>query len=156
MTLPSWWGFPSRRLPISSNIAIIIKFGNNSAAEEVGELKLSSEQRKELLDSVVNYLKSCKEGGALSSETCMNGAQVCLFTMKFMLSQQNSANPLQFCMASYHFIRWFANWSSASDSNSFWTRRTGAAVKSSVRKQNNQSAMYYFIFPKKRQQIISF
>lgn len=61
-----------------------------------------------------------------------------------------STNPLivEFCMASYHFIIQFTRgsteWPSVSNSNYFWTRRTGVEV-SSVRKQNNTSAMYCFI-----------
>ena len=49
-------GFPSRsRLPLLSVRiwGINVNFGNNSAAEEGGELELSGEQRKELLDSEI-------------------------------------------------------------------------------------------------------
>ena len=81
------------------------------------------------------------------------------FTINFMLNPSANLKFYQFCMASYHFIRCFAKWSTASESNCFRTRRTGSSVKCSVGIQNEHSAMYYFIHhwwvhsQKNRQQI---
>lgn len=59
--------------------------GNNSDADE-GELDLSCEKRKELLDSIIVYLNFCKK--TVGSEACKNETQVCLLLTACLFLQQ--------------------------------------------------------------------